>query len=635
MSEAGMAVRVLLLTPPFCQLNTPYPATLFLKGFLNLHNIPSFQADLGIEVIDRLFSPAGLSILFREIESGHFSVKGSIRKMISRKEEYIQTIGPVMQFLRGHQPELAHRICGRDWLPEGRRFAQIPDLQPEFGRLGLQDRAKYLATCYLEEISDLITCTIDPRFGFSRYAEHLGRFAYRFDELEQSLEESSTPSLADRLMTEILEQLIDRHQPQIVGFTIPFPGNLFGALRCGQWVRQNHPGIKIVLGGGFVSTELRSLSDPRVFRYADYICLDDGEVPLLNILDHLDGKRPVEMLKRTFGLKDGQVCLMNGSEMPDPPVSGKGTPDYDGLPMEKYLSVLEMANPMHRLWSDGRWNKMMLAHGCYWGKCSFCDVTLDYIHRYEPNTAASLCDQMETIILQTERTGFHFTDEAAPPVLLRNLAEEILRRKLTVTWWTNIRFEKNFTPELCQLLKKSGCIAVSGGLEVASPRILKMINKGVTVEQVTQVTANFSRAGILVHAYLMYGFPTQTAQETIDSLEIVRQLFKHGLVQSGFWHRFALTAHSPVGKSPERFGIGQVIIPEASFALNDLDFTDPAGCDHERFGEGLRKALYNYMHGQCFHFPLREWFDFPVPETTISPRFVKMVLGGGASRRTQ
>lgn len=635
MSEAGMAVRILLLTPPFCQLNTPYPATLFLKGFLNLHNIPSFQADLGIEVIDRLFSPAGFGMLFREIESGYFSVKGSSRKMINRKEEYIHTIGPVMQFLRGYQPELAHRICSRDWLPEGRRFAQIPDLQPEFGRLGLQDKAKYLATCYLEDISGLITCTVDPKFGFSRYAEHLGRYAYRFDELGQALEDPSLPALVDRLMIEILEQLIEQHQPQLIAFTIPFPGNLYGALRCGQWVRRNHPGIKIVLGGGFVSTELRSLSDPRVFRYADFVCLDDGEVPLLNILDHLDGKRPVEMLKRTYCLKDGLVFLMNGSEMPDPPVSGKGTPDYSGLPMEKYLSVLEMANPMHRLWSDGRWNKMMLAHGCYWGKCSFCDVTLDYIHRYEPNTATSLCDQMEAIICQTGRHGFHFIDEAAPPALLRNLAEEILRRKLTVTWWTNIRFEKNFTPELCQFLKKSGCIAVSGGLEVASPRILKMINKGVTVEQVTQVTSNFSRAGILVHAYLMYGFPTQTARETIDSLEIVRQLFKHGLVQSGFWHRFALTAHSPVGQHPERFGIGQVIMPEASFALNDLDFTDPAGCDHERFGEGLRKALYNYMHGQCFHFQLREWFDFPVPETTISPRFVKMVLGGGASRITQ
>lgn len=629
MSEAGTPVRVLLLTPPFCQLNTPYPATLFLKGFLRLHKITCFQADLGIEVIDRLFSPAGLSILFREIESGHFSVKGSSRKMINRKEEYIQTIGPVMQFLRGHQPEMAHRICSRDWLPEGRRFARIPDLQPEFGRLGLQDKAKYLATCYLEDISDLITGTVDPGFGFSRYAEHLGRYAYRFDELEQALEEPSQRVLVDRLMTEILEQLVEQYQPQLIAFTIPFPGNLYGALRCGQWVRQNRHGIKIVLGGGFVSTELRSLSDPRVFRYADFVCLDDGEVPLLNILDHLDGKRAVERLKRTYCLKDGLVFLMNGSEMPDPPVPGKGVPDYGGLPMEKYLSVLELANPMHRLWSDGRWNKLMLAHGCYWGKCSFCDVTLDYIHRFEPNTAKSLCDQMEAVICQTGRNGFHFTDEAAPPALLRNLAEEILRRKLTVTWWTNIRFEKNFTPELCQLLKKSGCIAVSGGLEVASPRILKMINKGVTVEQVTQVTANFSRSGILVHAYLMYGFPTQTARETIDSLEIVRQLFKHGLIQSGFWHRFALTAHSPVGQSPERFGIGQVMIPEASFALNDLDFTDPAGCDHERYGEGLRKALYNYMHGQCFHFQLREWFDFPVPETSVSPRFVKQVLSGG------
>lgn len=55
----------------------------------------------------------------------------------------------------------------------------------------------------------------------------------------------------------------------------------------------------------------------------------------------------------------------------------------------------------------------------------------------------------------------------------------------------------------------------------------------------------------MVHAYLMYGFPTQTAQETIDSLEMVRQMFEQGIIQSGFWHQFAMTAHSPVGLDPK------------------------------------------------------------------------------------
>jgi len=216
-------------------------------------------------------------------------------------------------------------------------------------------------------------------------------------------------------------------------------------------------------------------------------------------------------------------------------------------------------------------------------------------------------------------------DEAAPPSLMKALALEIIKRKLSVTWWTNIRFEKNFTKDLCLLLKASGCIAVSGGLEVASDRLLKLIDKGVTVEQVAQVTRNFTEANIMVHAYLMYGYPTQTVQETVDSLEMVRQLFEIGMLQSGFWHQFALTAHSPIGLNPSAYHI----IPNTkpiTFANNDIAFTDTTGIDHNQFSLGLKKSLFNYMHGIGFELPLQDWFDFKIPKTTIKPDYIHNCL---------
>jgi hypothetical protein len=198
---------------------------------------------------------------------------------------------------------------------------------------------------------------------------------------------------------------------------------------------------------------------------------------------------------------------------------------------------------------------------------------------------------------------------------------EILKRNLTVTWWTNIRFEKSFTSDLCVLLKASGCIAVSGGLEVASDRLLELIKKGVTVEQVAKVTRNFTEAGIMVHAYLMYGYPTQTIQETIDSLEMVRQMFELGILQSGFWHQFAMTAHSPVGMNPEEFGVTPQL-NEITFANNDIQFKDKTGINHDKFSFGLKKSLFNYMHGICFDYPLQDWFDFKIPNTKIDPDFI-------------
>jgi hypothetical protein len=266
-----------------------------------------------------------------------------------------------------------------------------------------------------------------------------------------------------------------------------------------------------------------------------------------------------------------------------------------------------------------------MAHGCYWGKCTFCDISLDYIKIYEPLTAKILVDRMEELVKQTGENGFHFVDEAAPPALMRAVALEIIKRKLTLTWWTNIRFEKSFSLDLCHLLSASGCIAVSGGLEVASDRLLQLIDKGVTVEQVAKVTRNFSEAGIMVHAYLMYGYPTQTVQETIDSLEMVRQLFEEGVLKSGFWHQFALTAHSPIGLEPEKYQIIPKMNP-ISFANNDIAFKDKTGIDHSQFSFGLKKSLFNFMHGIGFDFPLQDWFDFKIPMQTIGAGYIAACL---------
>ena len=613
-----LKTKLLLITPPFTQLNTPYPATAYIKGFLNTINIESVQADFGIEVILKLFSKNGLQDLFdnAKIDS---STSDNSRRILALQDEYIKTIDVVIAFLQGKNPTLALQICQEDFLPEASRFAQLEELDWAFGTMGTQDRAKHLATLYLEDISDFIVECIDGNFGFSRYAERLGRSANSFDELYAALQQETT--FIDAILISILKERIESIQPTLFLISVPFPGNLYAAFRCAQWVKKNHPNIKISMGGGFPNTELRSLSDARVFEFFDFITLDDGETPVELLCEYVQSSEVELPLKRTFILENGKVVYKNNASKPDYKQSQVGTPDYSDLLLDKYISVIEIVNPMHRMWSDGRWNKMTMAHGCYWGKCTFCDISLDYVKIYEPVAANLLCDRMEEMMLQTGQNGFHYVDEAAPPALMRALALEILRRKLSVTWWTNIRFEKSFTKDLCLLLKASGCIAVSGGLEVASDRLLKLIDKGVTVEQVAKVTRNFTEAGVMVHSYLMYGYPSQTVQETIDSLEMVRQLFEVGVLQSGFWHQFAMTAHSPVGMYPEKFGvIAQQ--NEITFANNDIAFTDKTGIDHEKFGFGLKKSLYNFMHGICFDYELQDWFDFKIPKTTISPDFI-------------
>lgn len=577
--------------------------------------------DLGIEVILELFSKEGLTSIFKCTESSKVGMSDNSLRILSLQNDYITTIDAVIAFLQGRKPTLARQICSGNFLPEASRFNQLEDLEWAFGSMGMQDKAKHLATLYLEDLSDFIVECVDENFGFSRYAERLGRSANSFDELYGFLQ--NEPTYIDAITLQILNVRIDEIRPKLICLSVPFPGNLYSAFRCAQFVKANYPEIKISMGGGFPNTELRDLKDSRVFEFFDFITLDDGELPvelLYNAICHSETD-----YKRTFLLENNEVVYKNNATRHDYKQSEVGTPDYTDLLLDNYISVIEVANPMHSLWSDGRWNKLTMAHGCYWGKCTFCDISLDYIKVYEPIHAKILVDRMEELIAQTGENGFHFVDEAAPPALMREVALEILRRKLVVTWWTNIRFEKSFTYDLCQLLKISGCIAVSGGLEVASDRLLELIKKGVTVEQVARVTRNFTESGIMVHAYLMYGYPTQTIQETIDSLEMVRQMFELGILQSGFWHQFAMTAHSPVGMNPDEFGV----IPqlnEVTFANNDIQFKDKTGINHNKFSFGLKKSLFNYMHGMCFDFELQEWFDFKIPRTKIAPDYIQNCL---------
>jgi hypothetical protein len=617
------------------QLNTPYPSTAYLTGYLRSRDITAYQEDLALALVLRLLSREGLQAVAEQIEAldprDHTQ---PIQAFVAQQARYLATIGPAIAFLQGRDSTLAHRIAGRNFLPEGPRFASLDVYMDEeggdplgwaFGALGLHDRAKHLATLYLNDLADVLRDAIDERFEFVRYAESLAGSQPTFDPLAEAL--AAPTNLVDDTLGALTLAAVDRHTPTVVLLSVPFPGSVYAAFRIAQTIKAHHPQIVTVLGGGYVNTELRELSEPRVFDYFDYVSLDAGERPLSALLDHIQGKRSRQRLVRTF-LRDadtGQVKYVNMVE-PDVAFAEVGTPTWDGLPLDRYLSLLDMLNPMHRLWSDGRWNKLTVAHGCYWKKCSFCDVSLDYIGRYEGASATVLADRIDAIVRETGQTGFHFVDEAAPPKSLKALATELIARDTGISWWGNIRFEKTFTPDLCDLLADSGCIAVSGGLEVASDRLLKLMKKGVSVEQVARVTRAFTDAGILVHAYLMYGFPTQTVQDTVDALEYVRQLFENGCIQSGFFHRFACTVHSPVGLNPEEYGVTLQPLPPVSFAKNDIGFHDPTGVDHDELGRALRKAIYNFMHGIGLEEDVRTWFPFKVPKTTVPRNKIELAL---------
>lgn len=606
-------MRLDLVLPPTTQLNTPYPSTAYLARSLRGEGVSVHQHDLGLALTLRVLSGDGLDEIFDAVEAAaeHEGLPEPAWRALALRDRHRSVVDPVVAFLQGRDSSLAWRLARPGFLPGGPRLDRADPRR--FGALGQHDLARYRATLYLEDLADLVTSTVDPGFGIARYQHHLAHGPVVYDPIHARLHGET---LLDRWLDALSDEVL-ANEPDVVGLSVPFPGTLYGALRIGQ--RARAAGAVVVLGGGYVNTELREVDEPRLWEAVDALTYDDGEGPILAILEHLRGGPDRRHRTRT-------PAGLHTAPAPSRPFNP--APDYGDLPLGDYLQVLDTLNPAQRLWGDARWNKLTLAHGCYWKRCAFCDVNLDYIARYEPARVDALVDAMAEIIEQTGQTGFHLVDEAAPPRLLRDLALAILDRGLVVHFWGNIRFERAFTPDLCRLLAAAGLTAVTGGLEVASDRLLRAMDKGITVDQAARASAAFTEAGVLVHAYLMYGFPSQTAQETIDAMEVVRQLFEASVLGSAFWHRFVLTRGSRVYADPAAYGV-HVDPPQAVFAMNDLPHEDPVGDDPDRFDAPLAASLSAWMRGEALERPVHRWFPRgEVARTSVAPGRVAACLDG-------
>ena len=653
-------MRVLLIQPPFVQLNAPYPAVHYLGAWLRSRGHEVEVEDHSIELYRLIFSRQGLSALFDEVASRREAgliPEGSgeeVDRYLSYRRLYEAWIGPVVAWLSGADPAFAHRLSAAAEFPRGARVEAL--LESRGGRPGPED-ASLLASLILEDLGDLLSQVVDSDFGTIQYGERLGRSRDDFDEVVASLDSSwimkelYRPWLREHFLGRLEEGRAGLPPPELVLLSIPFPGSLVGALAAASELRAafgREP--TIVFGGGYVTTELRGLRDPALFDFCDFLCFDAGYGALAAIIAGLEeGGRaeglPLPSLYRTMTRRDGLIvaagfaegdlaatewgCAGEAAAFPPrmvvPAEAGAAIrakeletlalrvahPDYRGLDPTRYLRPLDSTNPMHRLWSESPWLKYRLAQGCYWKRCSFCDTELDYVRQFQGAALAPLVAAMSAASAETGLYGIHFVDEALPVARLLAFAEENRRRAAggLSPWhfWGNVRFDASWSPERIELLAASGLVAVSGGIEVATEGGLAMTDKGFDLPGLVRCLVAFRRAGVLVHSYLIYGFPGQERADIVESADFVRGLFATGLVDSAFWHRFVLTRHSRMYAEWGR-GLRPGLRPVdrgGSFAANDLEFEGEEGYDS--YGEGLDAALGAWMEGEELDRPAGEW----------------------------
>ena len=652
------SMRALCIQPPLVQLNAPYPAVWYLDAWLRSRGIDSAAFDHSIEMARLLYSRQGLEKVFTDARAAlrgrthpDKATAARIRAYFDDEGRYLSSIDSIMAFLSGEDPAYAYRIAVGAGLPSGMRAQAVrgEGLGP--------DDARAWATATINDLSDFITYALDPDFGTVRYAERLSRGAAAFGPLRAEAAQGWVLTNFYRpLLRPLLRSLYarvdarvdaERHdhdqsgQHLVLALSIPFPGCLAGATAAAEEARAIFGDrLTVIVGGGYVSTELRFLEDPAVFDVFDYLAYDAGFGALESILDvlagmprsglfhvrHRDGPSGAVIAS---GFDDDEPCLRSHGCAEHRPPEGpayalherdaiaKIHPDYRGLDFGRYLRIVDSPNPMHRLWNDTPWLKYRLAYGCYWHRCAFCDTELDYIKRYMPSDLDSLLEAATTAAQQTGLYGIHFVDEALPVNLTRAFATRNALLRRPFTFWGNVRFDKAWTDEACAFASERGLVAVSGGIEIATARGLEIVDKGFSMTDLARTLAAFKRSGVLVHAYLIYGFPGQSDQDIADSAEMARVLLAEGLVDSAFWHRFVLTRHSAMyaaWEKGERPWL-EPIVPRSAFALNDLEFRGEERS--ERWTIPLDASLSAWADDGDFDRPLSAFLTKGLPRPRI------------------
>lgn len=655
-------MKAILVQPPFVQLNAPYPAVHYLEAFLKAQGHDARSFDHSIALYRAIFSRPGLAKVFADVEAGIAAGRilpkareaAELERYLSYKDLYLECIEGIVDFLSGGDPGFAHRLSAAAEFPRGSRAAAL--VEAAGGRLGPEE-ARGLATRILEDLGDLIAYALDPDFATVRYGDRLARSQGDFSEVLSALDsawflkEIYGPWLTTFWSVQAAEAPAGEDVLLLV--TIPFPGCLTGALACARAAKAALGSrARIALGGGYVSTELRNLEDSRIFDFCEWLSFDAGYGSLASILVRL-GAGTARDIHQIPGLYRTMLREAEGGVRAEGfPGSGESTadgarfaaierealetvfPDYASADFSAYLAAVDSGNPMHRLWSDTPWLKFSLAHGCYWQRCAFCDTQLDYVKNFVPARLGPLLAAMASASKRHGLYGIHFVDEALPMRDLLAFGDanraRAARGGRPYHYWGNVRFDPSWTEDRSAYLAACGLVAVSGGIEIATEAGLAMTDKGFDLAGLVKTLVGMRRAGLLVHAYLIYGFPGQAPGDILDSAEVVRQLFSTGLIDSGFWHRFVLTRGSRMmedyaqGRMP---GL-QPIDREGSFADNDLEFQGEAAFDP--WDGPLVAALDAWMAGNELDLPApallaRLGLQRP-PRATIAPGLLEALI---------
>lgn len=272
-----------------------------------------------------------------------------------------------------------------------------------------------------------------------------------------------------------LTEWIEKESPPLVGFSLNYLSQVLCTFAMVGFLKREWPEIRLVLGGGLVTSWMRRPAWQNPFvSLVDHLVDGPGEVPLLRLM----GKKKIETILY-------------------PPV-------YDSFPLQDYFA-------------PGFILPYSASRGCYWNKCSFCPERAEG-NGYHALTPDVVLQDLSQLILKHQPVLIHLLDNALPPSLMKAM----IKHPLAVPWYGFARFTSHLTdPDFCLALRQSGCVMLKLGLESGDQKVLDSLQKGIDLKEASLTLRNLKRAGITTYLYLLFGTPQEGLLEARRTLQFV------------------------------------------------------------------------------------------------------------------
>ncbi|HEC79070.1 MAG TPA: radical SAM protein [candidate division WOR-3 bacterium] len=527
-------MKISLIFPPHWDIESPYPSLPCLTAFLRKKGHKVFQYDLNIELFNYLLTTEFLEKAVEHIHSRYKELSSAkfldltTARLLAKMEEII--------------------VCGK---------YVAKDIEDAKGILRvLPDRNKLKE--YIIKVDWAWRC-INRGFNIITvaflYPSYVGKDYYLFNPAVETLGQvinvyKRFPGEITSFLRARVEQIIATN-PQIIGISIVSIVQLTFALLLSEFIRERNKNIFIVFGGPFLSLfakecfKLKSL-----LNYIDGIIFYEGEQALDDLCDSLSGCKSWYNCRNLFWKKNKSYVCNKPFYYEDP--NFLPPPDYDGLPLKLYLSPRLVIG-------------LPVAIGCYWNKCTFCSYNNNYFGPYREKSPSKIAADMSYLAQKYDTNLFHLISSCISPRWADLLANKITDQGFL--WTGMFRFEKSLSRNILKKLKSSGLYQIQFGLESASPRILKLMCKGIDLNAARNILRRCKELGIFVHIYVINNFPTETTYDFMQTLNFLKQQKRN--ITSFFITEFVLALNSPIWKDPSKFGLAEEV--QQYFMKNKAD----------------------------------------------------------------